>query len=74
MDSITIYPKNEQQKSLLKSLLEEMKVRFVIEKSKDDTLLNENDFIAKIEKSIKQSESGQLKKLSKDQQKQFLGL
>jgi hypothetical protein len=51
-----------------------MKVRFVIEKSKDDTLLNENDFIAKIEKSIKQSESGQLKKLSKDQQKQFLGL
>lgn len=74
MDSITIYPKNEQQKSLLKSLLEEMKVRFVIEKSKDDTLLNENDFIAKIENSIKQSESGQLKKLSKDQQKQFLGL
>jgi hypothetical protein len=74
MDSITIYPKNEQQKSLLKSMLEEMKIRFVIEKSKDDTLLNENEFIAKIEKSIKQSESGQLKKLSKDQQKQFLGL
>ena len=28
MESITIYPKNEKQKSLLKALLEEMKVKF----------------------------------------------
>ena len=74
MDSITIYPKNEQQKSLLKSLLEEMKVRFEVKKSDDQTLLSESEFFAKIDKSVKQAESGKTKKLTKDQQKQFLGL
>lgn len=74
MDSITIYPKNEEQKSLLKSLLEEMKVRFEVRKSDDETLLSESEFFAKIDKSIKQAETGKTKKLTKDQQKQFLGL
>lgn len=74
MDSITIYPKNEKQKSLLKSLLEEMKVRFEVGRSDDETLLSENEFIAKIDKSIKQAESGNTKKLTEDQQKEFLGL
>lgn len=74
MDSITIYPKNEKQKSLLKSLLEEMKVRFEIGESDEPTLLSESEFIAKIDKSIKQAESGKTKKLTKEQQKQFLGL
>ena len=74
MESITIYPKNEKQKSLLKSLLEEMKVRFEVEKSNDESFLTENEFIAKIDKSIKQAESGKAKKLSKDNQKEFLGL
>ncbi len=74
MDSITIYPKNEQQKSLLKALLEEMKVRFEIGRSDEQTLLSENEFIAKIDKSIKQADSGQTIKLAKDKQKQLLGL
>jgi hypothetical protein len=74
MDSITIYPKNEKQKSLLKSLLEEMKVRFEIGKSDEETSLSENEFIAKIDKSILQADSGKTKKLTKDQQKNFLGL
>ncbi|MFA9188485.1 DUF2683 family protein [Flavobacterium sp. FBOR7N2.3] len=74
MDSITIYPKNEKQKSLLKSLLEEMKVRFEIGKSDEETSLSENEFIAKIDKSILQADSGKTKKLTKDQQKKFLGL
>jgi len=74
MDSITIYPENEKQKSLLKSLLEEMRVRFEIGKSDDPILLSENDFIAKINKSIKQADSGNTRKLTADQQKGFLGL
>ncbi len=74
MDSITIYPKNEKQKSLLRSLLEEMKVRFEIGKSDEETSLSENEFIAKIDKSILQADSGKTKKLTKDQQKKFLGL
>jgi hypothetical protein len=74
MDSITIYPENEKQKSLLKSLLEEMKVRFEMGNYDDKTLLSEEEFIAKIDKSIKQVESGNIRKITKDQQKDFLGL
>lgn len=74
MESITVYPKNEKQKSLLKSLLEEMKVRFEIESSKDDTLLSEKEFFAKIDKSIEQAEKGNTKTLSKSKQREFLGL
>ena len=60
--------------SMLKSLLEEMKVRFEVGKSEDQTLLTENEFIEKIDKSIKQADSGKTKKLSQNEQKQFLGL
>ena len=74
MESITVYPKNEKQKSLLKSLLEEMKVRFEIAVSKDETLLSEKEFFAKIDKSITQAENGNTKPLSKDKQKEYLGL
>lgn len=74
MDSITIYPENEKQKSLLKSLLEEMKVRFEIGKSDNQISLSENDFISKINRSIKQADSGNTRKLTADQQKDFLGL
>ena len=74
MESITVYPKNAKQKSLLKSLLEEMKVRFEIATSKDETLLSEKDFFAKIDKSITQAENGNTKPLSKDKQTEFLGL
>jgi hypothetical protein len=74
MDRITIYPKNEAQKSLLKSLFEEMKVRFEVMKSDDESLLSEAEFFAKIDKSIQQAETGKTKKITKDQQKQFLGL
>ena len=74
MDSITIYPKNEKQKSLLKSLLEEMKVRFEVGSSDKNTLLTENEFLEKIDKSIREAESGKTKKLMLNEQKQFLGI
>jgi hypothetical protein len=74
MDSITIYPKNEQQKSLLKSLLEEMKVSFEVGSTAEQTLLSESEFIAKIDNSINQVASKQTKTLTKELQKQFLGL
>ena len=74
MERITIYPKNEKQKSLLKSLLEEMKVRFEVGTSSENSLLTENEFIAKIDKSIREAESGKTKKLIQNEQKQFLGI
>ena len=74
MESITIYPKNEKQKSLLKALLEEMKVRFEVASPKDETLLSEKEFFEKIDHSISQAENGKTRTLSKDKQKEFLGL
>jgi len=74
MERITVYPRNAKQKSLLKSLLEEMKVRFEIATSKDETSLSEKDFFAKIDKSIIQAENGNTKQLPKNKQKEFLGL
>ncbi|WP_304065995.1 DUF2683 family protein [Pedobacter glucosidilyticus] len=74
MDSITIYPKNDKQKSLLKSLLEEMKVRFEVVKLDDETFLSEDEFVAKISKSMKQADLGKVKSLTKEEQKKFLGL
>jgi hypothetical protein len=74
METITIYPKNDKQKSLLKSLLEEMKVQFKLDKIDDETKLTEKEFYQKIDKSIEQAESKKTKKLAKNKQKEFLGL
>ena len=74
MDSITIYPKNDKQESLLKSLLEEMKVRFEVGRNDEKIALSKNEYIAKIDKSLKQAESRKTKILEKDKQKEFLGL
>ncbi len=74
MESIIIYPKNENQKNLLKSLLKEMKVHFEVGKNNDKTLLSEEEFYSKIDKSIKQAEKGNLRTLTPEEQKEFLGL
>lgn len=74
MESITIYPKNEKQKVLLKSLLKEMDVQFKTRKITDNTLLTENEFYAKIDKSVQQAENGESKLLSEERQKGLLGL
>jgi len=74
MESIIIYPKNAKQKTMLKSLLEEMKIQFEIASTKDETSLNEEDYYAKLDKSISQAEAGKMKCLPKDKQKEFLGI
>jgi hypothetical protein len=43
LGSIIIYPKNAKQKTMLKSLLEEMKIQFEIASTKDETSLNEKN-------------------------------
>jgi hypothetical protein len=58
MERITVYPGNEKQKSLLQSLLEEMKIRLEIAATQEDeTLLSQKDYFAKIDKSIIQAEN-----------------
>lgn len=74
MESITIYPKNEKQKNLLRSLLEEMKIRFEFVNSDNDTLFSKKSYFDKVDESIKQAEEGNTKKLTKDQQSAMLGL
>jgi hypothetical protein len=74
MENITIYPQNEKQILLLKSLLNELKIRFEIGGKSDPTLLSDAEFFSKIDKSIEQAEKGKTKHLPKDKQKEFLGL
>jgi hypothetical protein len=74
METITIYPKNDKQNTLLKTLLEEMKVKFETAKDNLSTKQSEKSFYAKIDKSLKQAANGQTTVLPKDKQKEFLGL
>ena len=74
MESITIYPKNEEQKSLLKLLLQELRVHFEIESNNDKTLSDEKAYYGKLDKSIAQAEKGETKRLTEPAQKQFLGI
>lgn len=74
MKSIIIYPKNEKQKHLLQSLLEEMKVRYVFGNTENEGKMTKEDFLKKIDTSIEQANSGNTVKISKEDQKQLLGL
>jgi len=73
MKNIIVYPKNEQQEILLKSLLKEMNIHFKMEE-KNRTLLSEEEFYKKIDKSIQQADSGQTRKLTPEMQKELLDL
>ena len=66
--------KKAERQSMLKSLLDEMKVRFEVATSTEETLLSEKDFFAKIGQSIAQAENGNTKPLFKSKQREFLGL
>ena len=72
MESIIIYPKNKKQTTLLKSLLEAMKINFDTKKeAKDETLMSKEDFFAKIDRSIKQAEEGKVTELTPELKKEL---
>lgn len=71
MKSITIYPKNEKQKSLLIALLEEMKVRFQIEE--DDAKMSKEEFYSQIDEAIQQAEEGKVHKYTPQLKKELFG-
>lgn len=73
MKNIIVYPSNKRQEKLIKSLLEEMEIHFDIEDQNDITLFSEEEFYAKIDKSIQQAESGQTLRLTKERQEDLLG-
>ncbi|HLS30279.1 MAG TPA: hypothetical protein VK021_05450 [Flavobacteriaceae bacterium] len=51
-----------------------MNVYFEMTDADDDVKMTKKQFITKINKSIQQAEEGKTKKLSKDKQKELLGL
>jgi hypothetical protein len=75
MDAITVYPATAQKFSLLKTLLEEMKMRFSItrEAVRDDSLFTEEAYYAMLDKRIKSAEQGNYTSISgKQELHQFL--
>lgn len=74
MKTITIYPKTKKQIDLIKSLMSEMGIAFEFESDESKTKFSEKDFYQKLDKSIKQSEEGLTRRISRDEQKELLGL
>ncbi|MBN8567488.1 MAG: hypothetical protein J0M25_12240 [Flavobacteriales bacterium] len=74
MKSIIVYPKNEKQKNLLQSLLEEMKVRYIIDKAENNSKMTKEEFFQKIDSSLDEAGKGKTIKISKEDQKTLLGL
>jgi hypothetical protein len=72
MEPIIIYPKNPRQYSVIKALLEEMKVKFTAPaQEKDETLMSEEEFYAKINRAAKQAEAGKKIKLTPEIEKEL---
>lgn len=74
MNSIIVYPRTEQQRSLLQSLLQELNIRFELSSKQEETQLSEEDFYAKIDRSVEQATAGRTQNLPADKQQDFLGL
>lgn len=72
MEPIIIYPKNPHQYSVIKALLEEMKVKFKAPATeKDETLMTKEEFYAKIDRAVKQAEAGKKIKLTPTMEKEL---
>ena len=72
MEPIIIYPKNPRQYSVIKALLEEMKVKFKMpDREKDETLMTEKEFYSKINRAAKQAEAGKKIKLTPEIEKEL---
>lgn len=71
MEPIIIYPKNPRQYSVIRALLEEMKVKFKVTEEKDQTLMAEGEFYAKIDRAVKQAEAGKKIKLTPEIEKEL---
>ncbi len=72
MENIIITPENKKQFTAIKNFLEEMKIHFRTEKE-DDTLMTEEEFYEKIDRSIKQVEQGKVHRLTPELQKELFG-
>ena len=72
MEPIIIYPKNPRQYSVIKALLEEMKVKFKAPaQERDETLMTKEQFYAKIDRAAKQAEAGKKIKLTPEIEKEL---
>jgi len=69
MENIIIIPKNEKQSNVIKAFLAEMKIRF--KTVKDDSIMTEEDFYSKIDRSIQQAKDGKTHGLTPELKKEL---
>ncbi len=67
---IIVHPQTDDQMNAIKAFMKALKIKFEI--SKESTY--NTDFVAKIEKSKKEFESGDFTRVEKNDLKNFLGL
>lgn len=69
MENIIIIPKNEKQSNVIKAFLAEMKIRF--KTVKEDSIMTEEDFYSKIDRSIQQAKDGKTHGLTPELKKEL---
>ena len=74
MERLIVYPKTVEQKTLLQALLQEMNISFESGAGKEETLLSEEEFYAKIDASARQEAAGLSQRLTVNKQAEFLDL
>ena len=67
---IIIHPQTDEQINVIKAFMKALKIKFEIAKENP----YDDDFIAKIERSKKEFESGDFTRVEKNDLKNFLGL
>lgn len=67
---IIIHPQTDEQVNVIKAFMKALKIKFEISKKN----LYSDDFVSKIEKSKKEFENGDFKRVDKNDLKNLLGL
>ena len=73
MNSLVIYPTTNHQFSLLKELLEEMRIRFTITEKTDDSLMSKAEYFAMLDERIKSAEQGNVHRLTPEAEMKLFG-
>jgi hypothetical protein len=71
--NITAYTTDATQIEAVKAFLKALKIKFELTREKKEVSYNP-EFVAKIEKSRKQAENGEVTRVEKENLKMFLGL
>jgi hypothetical protein len=66
METFIVHPKNNEEKKVIKAFLEALKIKFENQKENSTEDSYDTDFVASMERSIKDEKEGKISKISLD--------